>query len=218
MAADLNFSKNQTFSDPYQSIQVSQTNRAIIASILILLQVGVAVQPTAAQSRAKCIVKLEDFLVNQFDPEIGLVRESPDASVRPVYWLVSDNLLAMHALKPHRPDIADKINATLHKYGRFKDGLHEALFGEVIQIPPYTPQVTLLENNTRWAIQAEERNSSGKPMDDWIDYADILLYAALSYHNKDRDEIALHHFDQVVDMWNGIGLYDKPTRQPYSCT
>jgi len=38
--------------------------------------------------------RLEAFPLNQFNPEVGLVRESPDGSIRPMYWLLSDNLPA----------------------------------------------------------------------------------------------------------------------------
>jgi len=79
--------------------------------------------------------RLENFLVNQFNGTVGLVRESPDNSISRDYWLLSDNLIATHVLAQDHPDIARKIAETMHKFGIFTDGMHEALFGDTIPVP-----------------------------------------------------------------------------------
>ncbi len=67
----------------------------------------------------------------------------------------------------------------MQKYGIFTDGLHEALFGMVIQFPPYTPIVKVVENDS-FLVQAEARgNGAGKFQPDWVRYADLLCYGAL---------------------------------------
>lgn len=38
------------------------------------------------------------------------------------YWLLSDNLTAMHVLAKDHPDIAARINQTTQKFGVFIDG------------------------------------------------------------------------------------------------
>jgi hypothetical protein len=156
-------------------------------------------------------MRLEGFLISQFNSTIGLVRESPDDSINRTYWLLSDNLLASHALKPYHPDIAAQINETLMRFGVFKDGLHEALFGGIIEVPPYTPKETILQKIDSWEIKAELRDKNGKLMNDWIEYADILIYASLSEHNRGNDGMATYYFNRAKEMWNGAGLYDKPT-------
>jgi hypothetical protein len=160
------------------------------------------------------LTMLESFLLNQFDPKVGLLRESPDDSINRTYWLLSDNLLASHALKTYHPDIAARINETLSKFGLWKDGLHEALFGGIIQVPPSTPTEIILESNDSWTIKAEMRNNeTGKLMNDWIYYADILIYASLSEHNRGNDGMAAYYLNRAEQMWNGAGLYDKPTQE-----
>jgi hypothetical protein len=65
-----------------------------------------------------------------------------------------------------------------------------------------------MKNN---AVRVEMRD--GGLMDDWIDYADLLLYGALAKHNEGDDRAAIHYFTKSKDMWNDVELYDKPTRQ-----
>jgi hypothetical protein len=55
-------------------------------------------------------------------------------------------------------DKAAQINQTLHKYGIFTDGLHEALFDATIQLPPYTPIVKVVENRS-FVVKVEVRSN-----------------------------------------------------------
>ena len=191
--------------------------RAVIILIPLILTQSVAqphvyAQPvdSALQSR---LLKLENFLVQQFNDTVGLVRESPDDSIMRDYWLFSDNLIAMHVLAQDHPDIAAKINQTLRKYGIFKDGLHEALFGATIPLPPYTPIVKVVENDS-FVVKVEVRsNGTGKLQPDWTQYADLLIYAALSAHNARDNQLAIYYFNRALQMWNGAGLWDRPTQE-----
>jgi hypothetical protein len=109
-------------------------------------------------------------------------------------------------------DIALRINATLRKFGIFTDGLHEALFGGVIQIPLYTPVIKIVQNSS-FVVKVEQRNNqTGKLQDDWTQYADLLLYGALSEHNRKDDSDAIYYFNRARDFWNEAGLWDKPTQ------
>ena len=74
--------------------------------------------------------KLEDFLVNQFNYTVGLVRESPDKTINRSYWLLSDNLVAMHVLAKDHPEIAARINQTMQKFGIFYAVYLTAVFSE----------------------------------------------------------------------------------------
>src|SRR5208337_1863495 len=157
--------------------------------------------------------KLEDFLVNQFNATVGLVRESPDNSIGRDYWLLSDNLIVMHVLAKDHPEIAERINQTLQKFGIFTDGLHEALFGATIPLPPYTPIVKMVENDS-YVVKVEVRsNETGKLQPDWTEYADLSTYAALSAHNTGEDQLAIYYFNRALQMWNGAGLWDLPTQE-----
>ena len=129
------------------------------------------------------------------------------------YWLVSDNLLAMHALEKYCPDIANQIKSKVielaEEYNLPTDdeGLpisycHEALFGEIIPLPFRTSTNYLLEGH----IITEARD--GETMSDWEQYADLLCYATLSKHNEGKKEEALMYFEIAKGMWDGKGLAD----------
>jgi len=164
----------------------------------------------SAGNRVAELKRLETFLLNQFTPEVGLVRESPNSSILPTYWLLSDNLLASLALCHYYPGKAEIINATLMKYGYLRNGIHEVLLGETLTIPLETPEVIVVANTTDYTIKTEIRK--GKVMNDWIDYADLLCYASVSEWNAGHRGMAKNYFFRALDLWNGIGLFDKPTR------
>jgi len=154
--------------------------------------------------------KLEAFLLSLYNPEIGLIRESPDSSISQTYWLLSDNFLASLALQAYHPDKAKTINATLTKHGYLRNGIHEVLLGATVKIPVETPRVIEVAKTASYTIKTEMRD--GKIMNDWIDYADLLCYASISERNTGHKEMAKNYFFRALDMWNGIGIFDKPTR------
>lgn len=184
-----------------------------IQIIILIFVVALTLQPpvAVAQPSDTQLSRLENFLVAQFDTTVGLVRESPDETVNRTYWLLSDNLIAAHVLKNNYRGIADRINATLNSYGIFTDGLHEALFGGVIQLPLYTPIVKSVENES-YVVKVEKRSGeTGKLQNDWTQYADLLLYAALSKYNQRHFAEAIYYFSRASGFWNEAGLRDKPT-------
>lgn len=184
----------------------------VLLLLLITLQprLSAASAPSDLQTR---LIGLEDFLAAQFNGTVGLVRESPDKPFTRDYWLLSDNLIATHVLAADYPNLTARINQTMQRYGIFTDGLHEALFGGVIQFPPYTPIVKVVENDS-FLVQAEvRRNQTGKFQPDWVRYADLLCYGALSAYNTGDYALADYYFNQALQMWNGAGLWDWPTEQ-----
>jgi len=183
---------------------------AIVLCLSFLLSLN-SVQVQAYPPPVPELKRLEKFLINQINADLGLVRESPDSSIPPTYWLMSDNLLAHLALRPYHREESDLIKKSLEKYGYLRDGLHEVLLGEKIPLPLLTPRTVTVTNGPTYSIKTEVRD--GKLMDDWIDYADLLLYVAVSEENGGRREMAKHYFYRARDLWNGIGLFDKPTRQ-----
>lgn len=193
-----------------------RTVTALFGLILIIMQATaqphIYAQTVNPQMRSR-LLRLEEFLVNQFNATVGLVRESPNNSISRDYWLLSDNVIAMHVLAKDHSDIAAGINQTMQKFGIFIDGLHEALFGATIPLPPYTPIVKVVENDS-YVVKVEVRgNGTGKLQPDWTEYADLLIYAALSAHNAGDDQLAIYYFNRALEMWNGAGLWDRPTQE-----
>jgi hypothetical protein len=184
----------------------------VLLLLLITLQskLSATTGPSDLQSR---LLTLEVFLAAQFNGTVGLVRESPDKPFTSDYWLLSDNLIATHVLAVDYPNITARINQTMQKYRIFTDGLHEALFGAVIQFPLYTPTVKIVENDSS-LVQVEVRSiETGKFQPDWVRYADLLCYGALSAYNSGDYTLANYYFNQALQMWNGAGLWDSPTQQ-----
>ena len=141
------------------------------------------------------------------------MSERGDARFKP-YWLVSDNLLAMHALEKTCPEIANHIRTKLidlankHNLPKSDEGLprsycHEALFGERIPLPFKTATKHQLEGT----IVTEIRD--GNVMYDWKQYGDLLCYAALSKYYEGKMEEALKYFEIVMSMWDGKGIADN---------
>jgi len=57
-------------------------------------------------------------------------------------------------------------------------------------------------------------NGTGR-LEDWREYADLLLLVALSNHNRGDHASAVGNFTLAAEMWDGMGLRDKAYRLPY---
>ncbi|PIU58596.1 hypothetical protein COS86_08630 [Candidatus Bathyarchaeota archaeon CG07_land_8_20_14_0_80_47_9] len=207
--------------------------------ILILLFTSTLSSLHSSQSSGSesltMVEKAVNFLVNnQFNRSLGLCREAP--SVANTYWLVSDNLWAWEALKvanecglsnaAEAAAAADMIKARLIElavqYGlpRDAEGLpisyaHEAVLGN-IALPPYRTGTNSVMYKDDYVLNTTMLN--GTVMSDWAQYADLLLYAALSYHWQGNDSDALGYYSNATKMWNetGIGLQDKAADETYN--
>jgi hypothetical protein len=175
------------------------------------------------------VEKAINFLVHiQFNQSLGLCRESHLAPN--VYWLVSDNLWAWKALKAANETyyfgaedvgrVADEIeaklkeDATLYNLPRDLNGfpisfMHEAVIGDVIPTPNLSTTILTLHSDD-YTVRTEVCNWTYMP--DWYEYADRLLYLALSCHWEGNDTAANLYFKNATDTWDGIGISDKATK------
>jgi len=203
----------------------------LLVSMLLL---GGSSHSTESTSLAG-VEKAINFLVHiQFNQSLGLCRESPNFAPN-VYWLVSDNLWAWKALKmanesglsnaAEAGEVAEKTKAKLVElavqYGlpRDADGLpqsyvHEAVIGR-LALPPYRTETNCTLYKDDYVLNITMLN--GTIMNDWAQYADLLLYAALSCHWQGNDTEALGYYRNVVAMWNEAdrGLQDKTVNGTY---
>jgi len=148
----------------------------------------------------------------QFDSAVGLCREAPNAHNN-TFWLVSDNLLAYHALKYYYPETAEVVYATMLGYGYFRSFKHEVVFGTTI---PYIPFKT---SNTYVVAQIgakliETEVCNGSSMDDYKVYADLCVFAALHFFWIGNISPAIDHLNMAKNMWNGTlhGVYDEASK------
>jgi len=199
----------------------------IILTLLLtsMLTLAFSFQPifnfkTYANSAETKVEKAVDFLIlSQFDSQLNLCREAPEAAPNQ-YWLVSDNLWAWKALSMANESglsnaaeaeaTADKIRAKLaglavnynlptDSNGLPKSYAHEAIIGD-IALPPYRTETDYTLHNDDYVLNTSVRN--GTIMDDWAQYADLLLYAALSCHWQGNDSEALGYYSNATKMWN----------------
>jgi len=186
-----------------------------------------------ANSAATRVEKAVDFLIfSQFDSHLNLCREAPEAAPNR-YWLVSDNLWAFRALKMANESglsnaieagrVANLIEAKLkekaniHNLSTDSDGfpisfMHEAVIGDSIPTPNRTCNNITLQSND-YTVRTEICN--GTIMSDWQEYADRLLYMALSFYWQANDTAANYYFELLAKkaMWDGIGINDTVTKK-----
>jgi hypothetical protein len=175
-----------------------------------------------------------EFLLNQFNESLGLCGEAPQAAPN-TYWLVSDNLWAWKALdlvsKSGFPDayragvVANEIYSTLTTLAKNyslpadSNGLpisyeHEAVIGDVA-MPPYKGATVLTVYDDGYPVNTIVCN--GTLMPDWDNYADLVLYCAISYNWEHDQPDAVDNFSTAVAMWNAtsMGLQDKAFNGTY---
>jgi len=161
-----------------------------------------------------------EFLNNMYNEKVKLCAESPKTAPK-TYWLVSDNLWAFKALEKHDSKLSKTIKSKLielakaYNLPRDAQGLpisykHEAVIGDTVPTPfNVTVQYTLYSND--YTIKTEIANGT-TIMEDWQEYADLLLYAALSKHWEGKDNEAAALFNKAKEMWDGTGINDKATK------
>ena len=184
----------------------------VIISIFISYHVGM-LTPSPTPSHENYLKMAANFLKSvQFNPALNLCREAPRVAPNK-YWLVSDNLLAYHALEPYYPDIAGAIRNKMEEYGYFRSYCHEVMFGEALPYVPFrTVNRYLIEQGQGYEIWTEVYNGSGV-MSDYMEYANLCLYAALHYHCVGEGDEAIQHFNHAKNMWDGKGMNDKAYRE-----
>ena len=156
------------------------------------------------------LTKAAEFLNStQFNQTVGLCREAPNFNPN-TYWLVSDNLLAYHALKHYYPETAEKIQITMKNYGYFRSFKHEVIFGTTIPYIPFRNNTAyVLDQNGNATVKTEVCNRTETL--NTTDYADLCIFAALHYHWIGNESDAVELFNTAKHMWDGKGLYDNPS-------
>jgi hypothetical protein len=89
--------------------------------------------------------------------------------------------------------------------------MHEAVTGTNITIPNKPCTKITLHDTTEVAVKTEVCN--GSMLDDWQNYADRLLFMALSCHWQGNDTAANQYFAVAKDTWDGVGINDTATKQ-----
>ena len=151
------------------------------------------------------------YLQRQYNPQVGLLRESP--SVAPhKYWLATDNLAALYALRvTGRHTLADEIGMTYARYGSPIHGLLETLSGQMVTWPPYVETQQQIATVGTAAVWLETR-TVGAQYQDWAEYADLALYAALNAQNLGQSAEARRLYQDAMRLFDSVGFADKAFR------
>jgi len=151
------------------------------------------------------------YLQKQYDPQVGLLRESPTTAPHK-YWLVTDNLVALYALRTTGGStLTDEIAATLKHYNSPTHGLIEILGGQTMSWPPYVEtqqQVATVGSAEVWL----ETRTAGAQYQDWAEYADLTLYGALNARNRGQFTEARHIYQDAMRLFDGVGFADRAFR------
>lgn len=161
-------------------------------------------QLTEKEKIAEAINGGVKFLAGQYDPLVGLLIASPLAEHKG--WLNTDNGLASMALDAVKAEgeFVQNIKNTRATYGNPRHGVIEVLAGEKISWPPHIPDQQVV-NGLVW----NETRLSGSLMNDWSEYTDLAIYAALNAFNKDEIEKAKKLYNDAVSIFDGFGFPDK---------
>jgi parallel beta-helix repeat protein len=142
----------------------------------------------------------------QFDPMVGLCREAPIVH-NTTYWLVSDNLLAYHALEYYYPETASVIYATMLGYGYFRSYKHEVVFGTTVPYIPFENATSL--NVTQIGTKSVETEvDNGLPSINDTEHEDLCIYEALDYYWNGNTSQAIVSFNLAKSMWDGVGIHE----------
>jgi len=166
------------------------------------------------------IVKLRSFYTAMYVPELQLFRASHVVENTTIY-ITNDNLLASRALPViGLYDLAGEVFVRLNRdFSGGYNGRIEVLFG--IDIPDvfYTTYTDYLGeyrvNGVAYEIYWEKTNTSSI-LEDWYEYADLLVYHALDKLLEGSMSEAEASFINLTRMWDGYGFRDKAFNGVYA--
>ncbi|AEC51675.1 hypothetical protein PNA2_0760 [Pyrococcus sp. NA2] len=167
--------------------------------------------------------KLRAFLEHQYVPEIGLLRAAvvayPDNET---IYIVNDNVLAEKALRILDSPLAENLNESLTKFN-YSLGKIAPLFGKPVEVfhcqrVKRVGEIYSRKFKAKFTLMTEVQDEC--IMRDWVEYSDLVVYAALSDVLTGNLSRAFERYKVLLRMWDGYGFRDKAfagTYQTYKC-
>jgi len=199
------------------------------ALVIILVSSSLVIEQARVESRVvmEAVQRATNYLVSHFNSTVGLIYESEDTGTHwlkrteypnyhwhydQTYWLYSDNLFAIYALLPWRPDISAMINETYHRWNPPPSNKFESVIG--VPVGPDRMAVDVLLNYTdSYAILYRLHNGTiGDPK---FPFADAIIYQALTEHYLGHQNLAVEYVNRAASFWNGTCLVDSGVTQTY---
>ena len=187
--------------------------------LAILALLAIPLSPIKAQPYAENITRAEEYLVNHFNPSIGLVYESEDpgqhwlSNEQPGYhwkydqtfWLYSDNLFAYLALRHDYPLISNRIRNAINSYGQPPSELFELISGEHVQLPLHNAQDFIVAQAQDHVVIIRRHNATSIALGVYVDF---WMYLALERALEGDIASAVSLVQNAELLWRGNGLWD----------
>lgn len=200
---------------------------AVVLTIMLLFAQNFFPAHSLPNPYQSNILSATQYLSSHFSEKVGLIYESEDLGLgghwlarteypnfpykyNSVFWLYSDNMLAVNALGPWRPDIAEAINETYYRYNPPPSGKFEALFG--IPVGPDRLARDVIVNQTK-EFAVLYRIHDGPFGDPRIPYTDSIIYGALSAYYRGDVLTARSEVLRAASLWNGTCSVDYGIHQ-----
>jgi hypothetical protein len=143
---------------------------------------ALAADDPAAAKLAQAVSRGRKFLEALFDPALDLLPEYRGANV---YWLFHDNYLASRLLADSHPALADKIKASIKRFGIDHSGKIEILFDEAERPLPFR-QYELKEVRRVGEKTIKTEVVKDAVLQGWQEYADLLFLAAIAEIEREK--------------------------------
>ncbi len=160
-----------------------------------------------SEDLATALAAALDFLYSQHDPTTGLLVES-NVVATDTRWIMTDNRLAALAFAAAGAEPPPGLLEALDPHATTRHGVIEVLGGGRIDLPIRT--ATAITLTAAPLVKLEQRN--GVEMEDWEQYADLLLYATLDAYKGGDTRLAADRYEQALAMFDGTGFVDLAYR------
>ncbi len=157
---------------------------------------------------------LRRFLENQYVAEVGLLRAARFVHPENVtIYVANDNVLAARALAVLGSPLAIHVLYVLnHNFSGGWNGKVDVLLGKDIPDKFYTSYNEYIGEINGYTILYERLNRS-MVINDWYNYADLLVYYALDKLLIGSRFEAERAFLNLTKMWDGYGFRDNPVKK-----
>lgn len=189
----------------------------MIIMILLVVSLGITVFNTSNEilvfNRLPDKDLLRKFLESQYIEEAGLLRAAAKVySENVTIYVANDNVLGARALAVLGSPLAGKVLTTLNNVyqGGFNERI-EVLLGIDIPDTFYDTYKEYIGEVNGYTILYEKMNKS-VILNDWYEYADLLVYRGLDSLLEGSRSEAEESFINMTKMWDGYGFYDKFVR------
>ncbi len=184
----------------------------VLAFFVIAVVSGLELFGYSVQEDSSCVIDLGEarfFLEEQFVGEVGLLRAAvfvyPENTT---IYVANDNVLAAGALSVLGSPLASKVLATLdNRYSGGWNGKIDILLGRDIPSEFYRSENIVVGEVDEYIIVYERMNTSAT-INDWYEYADLVVYRGLDRLLEGSIAEAEQAFLNLTKMWDGYGFRD----------